>query len=122
MTSDDALTRLMGVIAERKQLLPEDSYTTRLFQGGVEAIGAKVLEEARETVQAAGEPGEGGRGHLIREAADLLYHLLVLLAQRDATLAEVQAELGRREGTSGLAEKASRSAAASNDSPPRERN
>ena len=53
-------------------------------------IGAKIVEEAAETVEAAGENGEDGRQHLIREAADLIYHLLVMLACRDATLAEVE--------------------------------
>lgn len=102
------LSRLMQVIQERKANLPERSYTTTLFRGGVDKIGAKVLEEARETVEAAAESGEDGRRHLVAEAADVLYHLLVLLAHRDADLSDVEAELGRRFGISGLEEKASR--------------
>ena len=98
----------MEVVVQRKQTLPEGSYTTRLLKGGVPAIGPKVLEEAEEVVEAAGEPGEEGRQHLIREAADLLYHLFVMLGHREVSLEEVEAELARREGISGLAEKASR--------------
>lgn len=105
------LTRLMSVIEDRKQNPPPNSYTSTLFAGGVEKIGAKVHEEAAETVEAAAEEGEEGRQHLIREAADLVYHLLVLLAQRETTLAEVEAELARRFGISGLDEKASRGTA-----------
>ena len=106
--AESVLARLMETIAARRAKMPEGSYTTRLFQGGVEKIGAKVMEEAAEVVEAAGEPGEPGRQHLVREAADLLYHLGVMLAQREVTLTEVEAELARREGTSGLVEKASR--------------
>lgn len=84
------------------------SYTARLLAGGVATIGAKVLEEAGETAEAAAEPGDDGRAHLVAEAGDLIYHLLVLLAARDVRLAEVAAELARRFGQSGLAEKASR--------------
>lgn len=106
------LAQLMTVIEDRKRSLPEKSYTTRLFEGGVPKIGAKVLEEAAEVVEAAGEPGEAGRDHTIREAADVLYHLFVLMAQRDISLADVEHELARRFGISGLDEKASRIAPA----------
>ncbi|MCA9268695.1 MAG: phosphoribosyl-ATP diphosphatase, partial [Planctomycetales bacterium] len=82
--------------------------TTSLFAGGVAKIGEKILEEAAEVVEAAGEPGEEGRAHLVREAADLVYHLMVMLAHCDVSLAEVEAELGRRSGVSGLDEKAAR--------------
>jgi len=68
----------------------------------------KVIEEAAEVVEAAGEAGDEGRQHLVCEAADLLYHLLVMLAHRDVRLEEVEAELARRFGISGLEEKASR--------------
>lgn len=71
-------------------------------------IGAKVLEEAAEFVEAAGEPDEAGRQHTIYEAGDLIYHSLVLLAARGIRLAEVEAELARRFGVSGLEEKAAR--------------
>jgi phosphoribosyl-ATP pyrophosphohydrolase len=78
------------------------------LSGGIPVIGGKVTEEAAEVVEAAGEPGDEGRQHLVREAADLIYHLLVLLAHRDAKLSDVEAELARRFGISGLEEKASR--------------
>lgn len=102
------LARLMAVIEQRKAEMPAGSYTTRLLEGGVTKIGRKITEEAAEVVEAAGEPGEPGRQHLIYEAGDLVYHLLVMLAHRDISLAEVEQELARREGISGLDEKASR--------------
>lgn len=108
---DSILAALMAVVADRKANPPAKSYTTALFQGGVPKIGAKVTEEAAEVVEAAGEPGEEGRQHTIREAADVIYHLFVLLAARDIELAEVTTELARRFGTSGLDEKASRGTA-----------
>lgn len=98
----------MAVIEDRKANPPAKSYTTALFQGGVAKIGGKILEEAGEVVEAAGEPGDAGRSHLIYEAADLIYHLLVLLGHRDVKLPEVEAELARRIGLSGLDEKAAR--------------
>ncbi len=106
--SDSTLARLMALIETRRETMPEGSWTTKLLAGGVPKISQKVIEEAGETVEAAGEPGEEGRQHLIREAADLVYHLLVLLASRDVQLAEVEAELARREGVSGIVEKAAR--------------
>jgi len=108
-TTDNALQQLMSVILDRKANPSDRSYTSSLISGGMSKIGRKVLEESEELVEAAGEPGESGRQHMIREAADVLYHLLVLLAYRDATLEEVEAELARRFGTSGLNEKAARS-------------
>jgi phosphoribosyl-ATP pyrophosphohydrolase len=109
MPADPAiLTRLMQVILERKTSRPERSYTTTLLDAGLPKIGGKITEEAAELVEAAGEPDAAGRDHTIREAADLVYHMLVLLAWRDCTLAEVEAELARRFGLSGLDEKAAR--------------
>jgi phosphoribosyl-ATP pyrophosphohydrolase len=105
---DSIFARLAAVIEDRKANRPENSYTTTLFAGGVPKIGEKIREEAAEIVEAAGEPGASGRDHTIRETADLLYHLFVLLAQRDIALSDVEAELERRFGTSGLAEKAAR--------------
>jgi phosphoribosyl-ATP pyrophosphohydrolase len=106
--NDSILAQLMAVVTDRKANPPAKSYTTSLFAGGVEKIGGKITEEAAEVVEAAGEPGEAGREHLVREAADLIYHLLVMLAQRDTSLAEVEAELAKRFGISGIDEKASR--------------
>lgn len=100
--------KLMSVIENRKIEMPEKSYTTRLFQEGVPKIGAKIIEEAAETVEAAGEPGEEGHAHLVHEAVDLIYHLFVLLGYKGIRLTEVEAELARRFGISGLDEKAAR--------------
>jgi phosphoribosyl-ATP pyrophosphohydrolase len=103
------LDELEQTIAARKAAAASDrSYTAKLLAGGVAKIGSKVAEEAAEVVEAAAEAGEEGRQHTIREAGDLVYHLLVLLAARDATFAEVEAELARRSNMSGLEEKASR--------------
>jgi phosphoribosyl-ATP pyrophosphohydrolase len=104
----EILHQLMAVVADRKVNPPEKSYTTSLFAGGVEKIGAKITEEAAEVVEAAAEPGEEGRQHLIREAADVIYHLLVMLAHRSATLADVETELANRFGISGIDEKSAR--------------
>jgi phosphoribosyl-ATP pyrophosphohydrolase len=104
----DILPRLMAVIEDRKASLPEGSYTTKLFAGGVEKIGAKVTEEAGEVVAASAEPGEEGRQHLVYEAADLVYHLFVMLVHRGISLPDVEHELARRFGLSGLEEKAAR--------------
>ena len=102
------LAQLMAVIEDRKANPPAKSYTTTLFAGGVERIGDKIIEEAAEVIEAAGEPDEAGRAHLISESGDLLYHLFVMLAHRDVKLAEVEAELAKRFGISGIDEKASR--------------
>ena len=102
------LARLMAVIEDRKRNPPAKSYTTSLFAGGVEKIGEKIREEAEEVIEAAGEPGEDGRRHLIREAGDLIYHLFVMLGHRDVKLADVEAELAKRFGISGIDERARR--------------
>jgi len=107
-SSESILTRLMQVVVERRQNPPPRSYTAKLIAGGVEKIGKKVTEEAAEVVEAAAEPGDEGRRHLVCEAADLIYHLLVMLAIRDASLADVETELARRFGISGMDEKESR--------------
>ncbi len=113
MADSQASKRLVGevlgsleqVIAARKGSDLERSYTARLLAGGVAAAGGKVTEEAEEVVRAAaGEADE----RVVSETADLLYHTLVLLACRGLKLAEVEAELARRFGVSGLEEKAAR--------------
>jgi phosphoribosyl-ATP pyrophosphohydrolase len=106
--SSRPLDQLEQTILARKSAADEKSYTAKLLAGGVEKIGGKIIEEAAEVVEAAGEDGEEGRQHTIREAGDVIYHLLVLLASRGITLAEVEAELERRFGVSGLDEKANR--------------
>ena len=102
------LDHLELTIHARKNASDEKSYTAKLLAGGVEKIGGKLIEEAAEVVEAAGEEGEEGRQHTIREAGDVLYHLMVLLALREVSLADVETELERRFGVSGLEEKASR--------------
>ena len=98
----------MDVIEDRRQTLPEKSYTTQLFAGGVPRISEKIIEEAQEVITAAAEDGAVGRDHLIHEAADLLFHLMVLLGHQEINIQEVEDELGRRLGVSGLEEKAAR--------------
>lgn len=107
MRREDVLTRLVDLIEERKRLRPEDSYVVRLLDGGVEAIGAKVREEALELIEAAGADDPR---HTAHEAADLLFHVCVLLSHADLPFDRVLDELESRFGVSGLAEKAARSA------------
>ncbi len=104
------LDELQQTIAARAAAPDGASYTSQLMAGGVKAIGAKIIEEAAEVVEAAAETGTDGRQHLVREAADLVYHLLVMLQRRDCSLADIEEELARRAGVSGLAEKAARTA------------
>ncbi len=99
------LEKLAATIASRKGGDPESSWTAKLLAKGPEKCAEKFGEEA---VEAIIEAVKGDRARLTSEAADVLYHLLVMLAARDVTLADVLAELDRREGTSGIAEKAGR--------------
>ncbi|MGI9466936.1 MAG: phosphoribosyl-ATP diphosphatase [Rubripirellula sp.] len=112
MTSQslESLTRLMHTLQERAEKRPVGSYTTKLMEGGASKIGSKIREEAEELIEAAGEAGDEGREHFVYEAGDLIYHTMVLLAWRGVDLQEIAQELARREGTSGLVEKASRRA------------
>jgi phosphoribosyl-ATP pyrophosphohydrolase len=107
-TAARPLDVLEATIRQRAAASGESSYTAKLLAGGVAKIGPKVTEEAAEVVEAASEPGDAGRSHFIYEAGDVLYHLLVLMRWRGVELSEVEAELARRFGQSGLAEKASR--------------
>ena len=104
----NVLHELMAVLEERKMNPPPNSYTARLYEGGDAKIGAKISEEAHELIEAAGETGEQGRRHLVHEASDVIYHLLVLLAHHNVRLEDVEAEIARRFGQSGLDEKAAR--------------
>ncbi|MFO0903939.1 MAG: phosphoribosyl-ATP diphosphatase [Pirellulales bacterium] len=108
MSEPSILHQLMAVIEDRRANPPAKSYTTSLFQGGVPKIGGKILEEAREVVEAADEPGPEGRSHLIYEAADVTYHVMVMLGYHGIHWREVEQELGRRFGISGIDEKAAR--------------
>ena len=101
----DTLSRLSATIAARRNADPATSWVAKLHASGVPVIARKLGEEAVETVVAA---LVGSRDELIGEAADLLFHLLVLLDAKGVPLADVLAELDRREGTGGIAEKAAR--------------
>jgi phosphoribosyl-ATP pyrophosphohydrolase len=107
-TLPQPLDKLERTIAARAASPNEKSYTSQLLAGGVEMIGAKIVEEAAEVVEAAGKTGKAGREHFIREVGDLVYHLMVLMQHRKCSLADLEAELARRFGVSGLDEKASR--------------
>ena len=130
----DAFDRLMQTIAARRDQPADRSYTQKLLSGGIDLVGAKIREEAAEVVDAAeriaaalagtadssADPApepttRGGKtpgtcGHLIYEAADLVYHLWVMLALHHVDVDDVRRELDRRAGVSGLDEKASRPA------------
>jgi phosphoribosyl-ATP pyrophosphohydrolase len=109
MADAEILRALMSVIEERKaNASASSSYVASLLRGGVPEIGRKVREEAQEVVEAADEEGEAGREHLVKEVADLVFHAMVMLSHRGASWPQVEAELARRFGISGIAEKASR--------------
>lgn len=101
----DTLNRLEITIKERRIADPALSYVARLTHKGRAQIAQKVGEEAVETVIAAVGDDRAG---VISESADLLFHLTILLADMDISLADVCAELDRRDGISGLTEKAAR--------------
>ena len=99
------LDRVADAIAARRSADPAASYVAALFARGDDAILKKIGEEATETVMAA---KDGDKMRICAEVADLWFHCLVLLAHHGAGPADVRAELARREGTSGIAEKAAR--------------
>jgi phosphoribosyl-ATP pyrophosphohydrolase len=103
----DTLSDLSRTIAARRNADPATSYVARLHAGGPPLIARKLGEEAVETVVAA---LTGDARELTGEAADLIFHLLVLLDAKGVAFADVTAELQRREGMSGIAEKAARKA------------
>ena len=102
----DTLTRLEATVTERLSADPRSSYVASLKAKGLPAIARKLGEEATEAVVAA---LSGSDKELVGEAADVLFHLTVLLAAKGISLEQVMAELERRDGTSGHDEKASRS-------------
>lgn len=101
-----SLTDLAATIETRKSADPENSWTAKLLAKGPEKCAEKFGEEAIEAII---EATKGDRARLTAEAADVLFHLLVMCAARNVTLADIEAELTRRTGTSGIAEKAARS-------------
>ena len=105
--SDDILRELAATLEARKQADPDSSYVARLYAKGLDAILKKVGEEAAETLLAA---KNGNPELLVRETADLWFHTLVMLAHQGLSPDVILNELQRRFGTSGLAEKAARTA------------
>jgi phosphoribosyl-ATP pyrophosphohydrolase len=105
MAERDVLARLEAAIAERRAADPSSSYVASLNAKGLDQILKKIGEEATETVIAA---KSGERAAIVHEVADLWFHCLVMLAWHRIPVAEALAELERREGRSGIDEKASR--------------
>jgi phosphoribosyl-ATP pyrophosphohydrolase len=105
MPDNDILDAVYQIILERKSQPSEQSYVASLYAKGLDKILGKIGEEATE-VAVAGKGGD--RDQVVYEAADLVFHLLILLGHYDLPPERVYAELRRRFGTSGLAEKASR--------------
>lgn len=101
----DILTQLAQTIEARKGADPESSWTAKLLSKGPEKAAEKFGEEA---VEAIIEAVKGDKAALTREAADVIYHLMVMLAARDVALSDVLAELERRTNQSGISEKANR--------------
>ncbi len=105
MSNSEVLERLYKVVQERRKADPETSYIAKRLKQGTTKIAQKLGEEAVETVIAAVERDRAG---VISESADLLFHWLLLLVDSGVSVNEVMTELERREGISGLDEKASR--------------
>jgi phosphoribosyl-ATP pyrophosphohydrolase len=103
--SGDILKRLDETLAVRKGAAAETSYVAKLYAKGDDAILKKVIEEAGEVLMAA---KDGDNAHLVREMADLWFHGMVLLAHKGLSSQDVLNELARREGVSGIEEKANR--------------
>ena len=107
MTTHDILHRLSETLASRRHADPETSYTAKLFAGGPDSILKKIGEESAELIMAS---KDGKRLNIVRESADLFYHVLVLLAFHGLSIEDVSQEMRRREGMSGIDEKNSRPA------------
>jgi phosphoribosyl-ATP pyrophosphohydrolase len=105
MSTNDTLERLYNIVVERRTASPEKSYIAKRLQQGTAKIAQKVGEEAVETVIAAMQKD---KKELVGESADLIFHWLMLLVDAGVPLADVIKELERREGISGLDEKANR--------------
>jgi phosphoribosyl-ATP pyrophosphohydrolase len=103
--SSDTFEDLFQVIESRKTANGDKSYVASLMAKGSQKIQEKILEEANEVVEAA---GENDKKHLTAEICDLLFHSLVLASHHDITLQDINNEFNRRSGTSGLTEKANR--------------
>lgn len=101
----EILSQIQNVLEERKSANPETSYTAQLLHKGEDKILKKVIEEAGEVLMAS---KDGGGEHLIYETADLWFHSMILLAHHGLRVEDVLQELARRQGLSGLVEKANR--------------
>lgn len=105
LNGNDVLSRLSELLEQRKAADPSSSYVAKLYAKGMDSILKKVGEEATETVIAA----KGGKAEeIVYETADLWFHTLVMLSHAGLSAQDVLNELARREGLSGIAEKASR--------------
>jgi len=102
---NDILQRLSEVLEERKTANPDSSYVARLYQKGTNSIAKKIGEEATEMIVAS---KDGERDQVIYEAADLIFHTMVMLTHLNINFTEILDELARREGLSGIDERASR--------------
>lgn len=105
MSTHDILHRLSETLATRRNADPETSYTAKLFASGPDSILKKIGEETAELIMAG---KEGKRLNIVRESADVIYHVLVLLAYYNMGIEDVSQEMRRREGISGIDEKKSR--------------
>jgi len=105
MTQSTILNRLSEIIEARKHEDSSNSYVAKLLQGGQDKILKKIAEESAETLMAS---KDGDAQHVVRETADLWFHCLILLAHHGLTAEDVLQELEKREGVSGIIEKASR--------------
>ncbi|MEC5396761.1 phosphoribosyl-ATP diphosphatase [Uliginosibacterium sp. H1] len=105
MIDPEILQRLSATLAERKNASADSSYVASLYAKGTDAICKKVAEEAAETIMAA---KDGELRHIVYEVTDLWFHSLILLAQFGLSADDVLAEFRRREGISGIDEKAAR--------------
>lgn len=105
LNNQDILSRVAETIESRKEASPDSSYVAKLFSKGPDAVLKKIGEEATEVVLAAKDQD---KAHIIYEVADLWFHTIVLLAQHNLRPEDITKELARREGLSGLAEKAAR--------------
>ena len=105
MSSENVLLRLSEILASRRHADPATSYTAKLFAKGPDSILKKIGEECAELIMAG---KEGNRLHIVRESADVIYHMLVLLTFYGMGIEDVSQEMRRREGISGIDEKNSR--------------
>lgn len=105
LMSENIFNMLFDVIDDRKKKDPSESYVSKLMAKGTEKINSKITEEASEVCEAA---LEDDKEHLIYEICDLLFHTFVMAGYKDISLEEIERELQRRFGVSGLVEKAGR--------------